>query len=68
MQSISNRQSAIQNRLSLTLLMLGVDANHSYYTFAVNDFALITHFFYRRPDFHLINPQSSSLFRNSYYL
>jgi hypothetical protein len=44
-QSISNRKPAIQNRLSLPLFMFGVDANHPDYTFAVNDFALVTHFF-----------------------
>ena len=35
--------------------MFRVDANHPHHTFAVNDFALVTHFFYRSTDFHLIN-------------
>jgi len=41
--------------------MFWIDANHPHHAFAVNDFALVAHLLYRRPDFHVINPQSSSL-------
>jgi hypothetical protein len=58
---LSLNQSQIEKRLALPLLMFGVDANHPHHTFAVNDFALVAHFFYRSPDFHVINPQSSFL-------
>jgi hypothetical protein len=32
--------------LSLPLLVFRVDADHSYHTLAVNDLALVTHFFH----------------------
>jgi hypothetical protein len=44
--------------LALPLFMFGVDTNHPHHTFAVNNFALVTHFLNRSPDFHLINPRS----------
>jgi hypothetical protein len=62
-QSISNRKSQIENPLSLPLFVFGVDANHSHHSLAVNDLALVAHFFYRSSDFHLINPQVFSLLR-----
>ena len=37
--------------------MLGVDANHPHHTLAMDDLALVTHFFYGSTDFHLNNPQ-----------
>jgi len=40
---IKNRKSKILS--SLTLFMLGVCADHSHDTFAVDDLAVITHFF-----------------------
>jgi hypothetical protein len=43
--------------------MFGVDANHSHHALAVNDLALVAHFFNRSSDFHLINPQDFSLLR-----
>jgi hypothetical protein len=41
--------------LSLSLFMLGVDADHSHHAFAVDDLALVAHLLYRRTDFHLLN-------------
>jgi hypothetical protein len=43
-----DQQSQFRNpkTLSLPLFMLRVDANHPHHTFAVNDFALVTHFLY----------------------
>jgi len=49
---INNRQSQIENRLSLPLLVFRIDANHSDHALAVNDLALITHLFYGSTDFH----------------
>jgi hypothetical protein len=50
-------QSQIENRLSLPLFMFGVYANHPHHTFAMDDLALVAHFFYGSTDFHLNNPQ-----------
>jgi len=52
--------------LALPLLMFGVDTNYPHHTFAVNDFALVTHFLNRSPDFHFDQP--SSLLVNYSYL
>ena len=41
--------------LSLSLFMLGIDANHSHHAFAMDDLALVAHLLYRRTDFHLLN-------------
>jgi hypothetical protein len=42
--AIANPKSKIG--LSLSLFMFGVDANHSHHTFAMDDLALVAHFFY----------------------
>jgi len=67
-RSISNRKFAIENRLSLSLFVFRIDANHTHHTLAVNDFALVTHFFYRSPDFHFINPLSAALLKTAFHL
>jgi len=41
-----NRKPKNRNKLSLPLFMFGVDANHPHYAFAVDDLALVAHFFY----------------------
>jgi hypothetical protein len=43
--SIGNRKSRSKS-LSLPLLMFRIDANHTHHALAVNDFALVAHFFY----------------------
>src|SRR6185436_479591 len=60
MQSTALANPQCKNRLSLSLLVFRIDANHTHHALAVNDFALITHFFDRSSDFHFINPLSSS--------
>src|SRR6266478_3841436 len=47
----------LKKSLSLTLLVLRVDANHPHHAAAVNHLALVTNLFYRCPYFH--NPYSS---------
>jgi hypothetical protein len=42
---IANRQSKIGNELSLPLLVFRVDANHPHHALAMNDLALVAHFF-----------------------
>jgi hypothetical protein len=38
--------------LSLSLLMLRIDANHPDHALAMDDLAFVAHLFYRCPDFH----------------
>jgi hypothetical protein len=38
--------------LALTLLVLGIGANHAHHTAPVDHFALVANLFYRCPDFH----------------
>ena len=63
------RKSKSKVNLSLPLLVFRVDANHTHHSLAVNDFALVTHFLYRSPNFHFINPQISAIqSRDDYHL
>jgi hypothetical protein len=55
--SFDDRIPKIKNRLSLPLFVFGVDADHPHHAFAVDDLALVAHFFYWSTDFHLNNPQ-----------
>jgi len=43
---IANRQSKIGNDLSLPLFVFRVDANYPHHALAMNDLALVAHFFY----------------------
>jgi hypothetical protein len=42
--------------LALTLLVLGIFAYYHDFSLALNDFALLANFLYRRSDFHCVIP------------
>jgi hypothetical protein len=41
-------------KLSLALLVLGVDANHAHHAAPVDHLALVANLFYRCPNFHIL--------------
>jgi|GEM_PF-6827878 len=46
------------NALTLALFVFWVDANYPHHTLAVDNLALVTHFFYRSTDFHFGQPSN----------
>src|SRR6266571_9347223 len=60
-RSTPEMRAIIPPCLTLPLLVLRVGADHPHHASAVDNLAIVTHFFYRRPDLHLILPSPEAV-------
>jgi hypothetical protein len=58
----------LRQLLALSLLVLGIDANHAHHAFALDDLALVAHFFNACSNFHPFLRSDSSLEQGSAWL